>query len=95
MASEIMILDGYITVEWLQAHEACQGQIANFRRTFGADKVAITLDNLKTGEAAGLNYNWLAKMLGIKDFLFQAQDREYRASHRMYVELVKLKEIPL
>lgn len=90
-----MILNGYMTVEWLQANQACKGQIANFRRTFGADKVAITLDNLKKGETAGLNYNWLAKVLGIKDFLFQAQDREHRASQRMYVELVKLKEISL
>jgi hypothetical protein len=88
-----MTFNGYMTVEWLQAHDACKGQIANFRRTFGADKVAITLENLKEGECAGLNYNWLARMLGIKDFLHQAQDRHHRASDHLWKELIKLGEV--
>ena len=88
-----MIFNGYMMVEWLQAHKACQGQIANFRRTFGADKVAITQENLKLGENAGLNYNWLARMLGVKDFCHQAQDRHNKGSVHLWAVMIKLGEV--
>ena len=79
-----------ISTEWLIENKACKGQIENFKRTFPEGRAEINLENAIKAVDAGLNLNWLARILKITDFEYAAFD--LKAAHKLLTALNRLVE---